>query len=346
MEAPDARRLSIETQEYLKQQAIRLRSQGKRISDISEYLGVHRNTVSEWWWEYQHYGEVVFTQQQRGRKVGDGRILDATAEETVVALMSEQFPEDYGIDSALWTARAVQALIEQSCGVKLPIRSVREYLRRWGYSVQKPLQRAYEQDCEALKQWLEVSYPAIVERVKQEGAAIEWGDESGLRSDEYGGRGYAPVGKTPEIRPSQRQRARLNFIASLSAQGRVQFMLYRCKLSGAVFIEFLKRLVKSHQQKVFWIVDRHPVHRQPAVREWLAQQAQKIELFYLPSYSPEANPVEYLNCDVKQAVHDKPPSRNPEQLQQRLLRQLRKLQKLPARIRKYFEHPSIAYAAL
>jgi transposase len=130
MDKPDARHLSIETQNYLRQQAIRLRQQGKRVNDISEYLGVHRNTVSEWWWENEHYGEVALYQLDRGRQVGDGRTLESEEEAAIQSAMQDHFPEDYGIDSALWTRRAVQALIEQVCGVKMPIRTVGEYLKR------------------------------------------------------------------------------------------------------------------------------------------------------------------------------------------------------------------------
>lgn len=346
MHTPDARHLTIETQEYLRQQAIRLCLQGKHLKDISEYLGVHRNTVSRWWWQYEHDGEAGLYQQARGRVVGEGRILSPADEEAVKAAMTGHFPEEHGIDSALWTRRAVQALIEAMCGVRLPIRTVGEYLKRWGYSPQKPKERAYEQDPVAVQEWLEETYPAIAERAEQEHARIEWGDESGLSSNDYGGRGYAPIGHTPEIRPSEKHRDRLNFIASLSAAGHVQFMLYTCSLTVNVFIQFLERLIRHQTQKLFWIVDRHPIHLNPKIPAWLAQHAEQIELFYLPSYSPQLNPTEYLNGDVKQGVHDKPPSRSMTQFKQRLMSHLRKLQKLPARIRSYFQHPAIAYAAL
>ena len=345
MDTPDARHLTIETQEYLRQQAIRLRLNGKRVKDISEYLGLHRNTVSDWWWQYEHQGESAFYQQSRGRVVGEGRILSPVDEAEVKAAMSGHFPEDYEIDSALWTRSAVQALIEQLCGVKLPIRTVGEYLKRWRYSPQKPTERAYEQDAAAVTEWLEETYPEIVERAQQEGATLEWGDESGLRSNEYGGRGYAPIGKTPEIHPSERKRERLNFIASVSNAGHVQFMVYSCNLTVEIFIKFLERLIHQRTKKLFWITDRHPIHLNPRVKKWLEQQAQQIEMFNLPAYSPQLNPTEYLNGDVKQGVHDKPPSRNLHQFKQRLMSQLRKLQKLPARVRSYFQHPSIAYAA-
>jgi transposase len=170
MDKPDARHLSIETQEYLRQQAMRLREQGKRICEISEYLGVHRSTITEWWWQYQHYGALALSQQPRGRQPGEGRILSPAEEIKLQAAMQAHFPQHYGIESALWTRRAVVALIQHLCGVKLPIRTVGEYLKRWGYTCQKPLQRAYEQDPAAVKTWLEQTYPAIVKQAKTQGA--------------------------------------------------------------------------------------------------------------------------------------------------------------------------------
>ena len=206
MDKPDARHLSIETQNYLRQQAIRLRIRGKRVCDISEYLGVHPNTVCEWWSEYIDEGESALYQQKRGRELGEGRTLSPDEETTVEAIIRGHSPEEYGIESALWTRKAVRTLIEQLCGVKMPIRTVGEYLKRWGYSPQKPLERAYEQDPKAVKQWLNETFPAIQRRAAAEGAEIQWGDESGLRSDDYGGRGYSLIGHTPEIRPSKRKR--------------------------------------------------------------------------------------------------------------------------------------------
>jgi transposase len=179
----DGRYLSIEVQEYLRQQAVRLRQAGKRFVDISEYLGVHRNTVSRWWQEYEEFGEEGLYQAVRGRQLGEHRSLSPEQERQVQQKLQAHFPEELGIDRALWTRAAVQALIEQACGVEMPIRTVGEYLRRWGYPPQRPLKRAYEQDPDAVEDWLEHTYPEIVQRAQQEGAEIAWGDESGLRSD-------------------------------------------------------------------------------------------------------------------------------------------------------------------
>lgn len=330
---------------YLRQQAIRLREQGKRIIDIAAYLGVHRNTIADWWKDYQRRGEAGLKQQQRGAKYGEGRTLSAEQESQIQERMREHFPDELGIDSALWTQRAVQTLIEQEYGIAMPIRTVGEYLKRWGYSPQKPLKRAYKQDPKAVEQWLDVTYPALVQQAASAGAEIAWGDESRLRSDAQVGRGYAPKGKTPTTNLSQRKRHRINFIASVSNQGLVRFMLYAGKLDSLVFITFLERLIAQQKRKLYWIVDNHPVHQAQTVQNWLAQHTEELELVFLPPYSPHLNPVEYLNGDVKHSVHSKAPSRSFERLRHRALCHLRKLQKLPARVRSYFRHREIAYAA-
>ena len=142
MNKPDARLLNPTTQDYLRQQAIRLREQGKRTGEIATYLGVHRTTVWEWWRQYQLLGEAAHFQQKRGHKLGGGRTLTLREEERLQQLIKEHFPDELDIDSGLWTRSAVQALIVWECGIKMPIRTVGEYLKRWGYTPQKPLKRA------------------------------------------------------------------------------------------------------------------------------------------------------------------------------------------------------------
>ena len=182
----------------------------------------------DWWWQYQQVGEAALEQQPRGNKLGEGRTLSPSEEALVQQQMREHFPDQLEIDSALWTRLAVQSLIKQVSGVLLPIRTVGEYLKRWGFTPQKPLKRADEQDPKVVEAWLKCEYPMIEQRSKQENAEIAWKDESGLRSNAQVGRGYAPVGETPEILLGS-QRASVNYIASISNQGKVRFMLYTQK---------------------------------------------------------------------------------------------------------------------
>ena len=342
---PDGRHLSIDTQNYLRQQAIGLRKVGKPVAEIAAYLGVHVSTISKWWRQYQEEGKAALVQKQRGRQLGERQRLSEAQQQQLKSAMLSGYPEDYGIESALWTRRAVQALIAQQCQISIPIRTVGDYLKRWGYSPQKPLKRAYEQDPDAVAHWLETVYPAIEARAKEEDAQIHWEDESGIRSDSQRGRSYAPIGQTPSALHSASQRKRVNYIASVSKNGMVRFMLYTGSFDGPLYLRFLKRLIDSSERKLFVIADRHPVHTRKLVQTWLAKHVDHIEVFYLPSYSPQLNPVESLNNDVKQQVHDKPPTMSVQQLKKRTAAALMRIQKLPERVSNYFKHPHISYAA-
>ena len=235
-------------------------------------------------------------------------------------------------------------LVSQETGVDLSIRSVGNYLAGWGFTPQKPTRRAYEQSPAKVEQWLKEDYPAIVEKAKSEDAEIYWGDETGIRSDSQHGRGYAPVGKTPVIRLNARRES-TNMISAINNQGKVRFQIYDGTMNGDRLIGFMKRLIKDAGRKVILILDNLRVHHAKVVKDWLEENAEKIEVFYLPSYSPELNPDEYLNCDLKAGVHGGKPARTRKALKSKVLSHMRMLQKKPGRVKKYFMHPCIQYAA-
>ena len=218
------------------------------------------------------------------------------------------------------------------------------YLKRWGFTPQKPLRKAYKQNPKAVKAWLKEEYPKIAKRAKKEQAQIHWGDETGLCNESYHGRSYAPRGETPAIKLHPKCE-RVNLISSVTNQGQVRFMVYKNKMNSQTLIKFMKRLIKDTDKKIFLILDNLKVHHSYIVKDWLKEHEDEIEIFFLPSYSPELNPDEYLNCDLKQGVHSGIPARTKTQLKQKAISHLRKLQKLPERVKKYFKHPKIAYAA-
>ena len=172
MSKRDGRHLSIETQNYLRQQAIRLRQQGRPVGEIADYLGVNKSVIGKWWRQYNVQGEAALVQQRRGRQLGSGQHLSDVQQAQLRNLIETGHPEDYGIESALWTRRAVQTLIAEQYKLQMPVRTVGDYLKRWGYSPQRPLKRAYEQDPDAVAQWLDEDYPAIKARAKAEAAEI------------------------------------------------------------------------------------------------------------------------------------------------------------------------------
>ena len=344
MENTDARKLKPEVQQELRKQAIRLRKSGMKQKQIAEILSVYPTTVSKWCRAYKKEGVKAIRAKKRGRPDGACRTLSAEQEKQIQKAIVDKDPNQLKLPFALWTRIAVQQLIKQLYAIEMPIRTVGEYLNRWGYTPQKPLRRAYEQNPKAVKKWLDEQYPTIVKRAKIEKAEIHWGDETGLCNDSQHGRSYAPRGKTPAIRlPAKRER--INLISSITNQGKVRFMLYRNTMSARTMIKFLKRLIKDVGQKIYLIVDNLSVHHSKVVKQWLEEHQDQITVFFLPSYSPELNPDEYLNCDLKAGVHSGVPARSRDKLAKKAISHLRMLQKKPERVQKYFKHPKIAYAA-
>jgi hypothetical protein len=260
-------------------------------------------------------------------------------------MIESKGPQELGIASALWTRQAVRDLIHQQFGIRLPIRTVGEYLRRWGLTPQKPVRKAYRQDPDEVAEWLDKTYPEIEKRAAQEGGEIHWGDETGVRSTCQHSRGYARPGQTPELKVPG-SRFSVNMISTITNQGKVRWMVYTGKMNAALFIVFLTRLIAGATKKVFLIVDHLSVHEAAAVNQWLADKTDRIEVFYLPKYAPERNADEYLNCDLKANINTDGLPKDRAELTGKLRRFMQKLGKLPARVASYFKNKYIAYAAV
>jgi transposase len=323
---------------------VKLRLGGMKLAEVAQVVGLARGTIISAKKAYETGGWKAVAVKPRGRSVGDGRTLNAEQEKAIRAMICDRTPDQLKLPYALWTRSAVGDLIHQQLGIKLPVRTVGHYLKRWGFTPQKPIRKAYEQRPAAVKKWLEEEYPAIAQRAKAEEAEIHWGDETGLRSDDVRGRSYAPKGQTPVVQVCS-NRESLSLISSVTNQGKVRWMVFGGALNAKILIRFLKRLIQSAQRKVFLILDNLRVHHAKVVREWLAKQEEHLEVFYLPSYSPELNPDECLNADLKQAVTSKAPARSKGQLKRVTVAHLRKLSKSPERIKSYFRHQPVRYAA-
>ncbi len=343
MDIIEVDKYSQEVQQRLRNQFIRLRKKGWKLEAISEAIGVCHSTVKNWSQDYEKGGSNALQIKIRGRKTGEKRTLTPGQESEIRKLIRDNCPEQLKMPFALWTRIAIRQLIKRMFSINMPIRTVGEYLKRWGYTPQKPLRRAYEQNPKAVQKWLEEEYPIIKARAKKEKAEIHWGDETGLRNDSQHGRSYSPRGKTPAMLiPAKRER--INLISTVTNQGKVRFMTYESTMNADMLIKFLKRLIKDAGKKVFLILDNLRVHHGKVVKEWIESHKDKIELFFLPAYSPELNPDEYLNCHLKAGVHSGIPARTSSQLKGKAISYLRKIQKYPGKVRNYFNHPKIAYA--
>ncbi|TCL52961.1 transposase, partial [Hydrogenispora ethanolica] len=226
----------------------------------------------------------------------------------------------------------------------IPIRTITDYLKRWGFTFQKPAKQAYEQRPEAVQKWLDEEYPAIKERAKHEKAEIYWGDETGIQNDAYQAKGFAPKGKTPIIKLNV-NKSRVNMISAISNRGLVRFMLYEDTMTAERLIQFMFRLIKDANRKVYLILDNLRTHHSKNVKQWLEKNKDKIEVFYLPSYSPELNPDEYLNGDLKRRVHSGIPARTLKDLKKKTRSFMKTLQRRSYHVKNYFKHDRVSYAA-
>jgi len=344
MDKRDARTLSPNQLDELRDRAIALWKKGYNRRKIAALLDVHYNSVGRWVAIYQIEGTGALRSAKRGRKKGTLRNLTEKQEKMIQRLIIDKTPDQLKMPFALWTRRAVCDLVEERCGLRLPERTCGEYLKRWGFTPQRPARRHYEQNSAAVQQWIKVEYPALVRRAKEEGSEIHWGDETGVRNEGQHGRGFAPVGKTPVVKISSK-RFSLNMISSITNQGKVRWMIYRDGFNAAIFIRFLSRLIKDAQRKVILVVDNLRVHHCKVVKQWVARHSKKIELAYLPSYSPEHNPDEYLNGDLKSSLSRKRSPRTQAEMEGNVKSHMRMLSKNPARVASLFEAAPVRYAA-
>jgi transposase len=344
MARSDRRKAGSETRIELRKQALMLRKEGRPLAEISSITGYAVTYLSTMLARWEQDPDAVVHVARGGRPVASGRALTLVDERRVQEWICKRCPDQLQLPFALWTRKAVQRVIGEKCGVKLSIRAVGEYLARWGYTPQKAQRRAYEQNDQAVYEWLAKRYVEIKHRAKLEKAEIYWVDETGLRSDESRHRGYAPRGQTPVIRIPARRKSQ-SLISAITNQGKVRFMVYDGALSTTLLINFMQRLVRDAGRKVFLILDNLGVHKARIVRAWLDDNKERIEVFYLPPYAPELNPDEYLNGDLKRAVHSDVPPKDSGELKRTVRKHLRAIQRSRSRVRSYFQHPKIRYAA-
>jgi transposase len=341
----DTRSLPAAAQAALRNRAVRAVLDGMTQAEAARVFRVHPNAVNRWIRRYREGGWAGLAEQRRGRRPGEQPALSHQQQQEVMALVRESTPDQLGLAGFLWTRDAVGELITRRDGLRLARTTVGGYLRGWGFSPQRPQRRALEQNPAAVRRWLEETYPAIRAQARREGGVVLWLDEMGVRSDAATGRSWAPVGQTPVINGTGK-RFRVNMISAISNAGMLRFRLFTGSFTGAAFIDFLRRLLRDCDgRRVHLIVDGHPVHRAKLVSAWVGRHAERIELHFLPGYSPELNPVELLNHDVKANAAGRRRPRSASELRDELHGYLRRRQRQPAVLVRFFDHPTTRYGA-
>jgi transposase len=341
----DSRSLNQSAQEILRVKAVNVIIAGKTQNEVADLFGVSLKAVNNWWRMYCQMGMSGLRMKSRRPKSADeGGKLKGWQCASIVRTILQKTPDQLSFGFMLWTRNAVTQLIWERFKVRLSKWTVGRLLKQWGMSPQKPVKKAYQQQPEVVKNWLDKEYPRIARKAAQEKAEILWGDEMGVRSDDQIGRTYGKIGQTPVVKVSG-QRFSCQMISTVSNRGNLRFMIFEGKFNAEVCITFLKRLIKDSKRKIFLILDGHPVHKSKKLKSWIAANSGKISLFVLPAYSPELNPDELLNQDVKTNAVRKKPAINKDELKKNLVGYLRGRQKRPDLVRRYFEAKHVRYAA-
>ncbi len=344
MKKRDARKISSEAQFEIRACAVRMVCvEGYGKLDAAMALGVTRQNVGKWVALYEDGGMAALELGRRGRRSGEQMKLAGWQCGTIVKLITDHTPDQLKLPFVLWTAAAVRDLIADMFNVMLPVRSMRRYLKRWGFTPQKPVRKATRQNPEHVRRWINEEYPAIAKRAKRRGAEIYWVDETGITNHANSQRGYARPGETPELKQEGATR-KINMISGVSNRGSVRFMCYTSSMTQAKFILFLGRLADSISGPVIVITDNLSVHHGKKVAAWLEDTERDIELEFIPGYSPELNPDEYLNRDLKKNVNSRKMPRTVSELKGNVMSFMRSIQKQTARVMNYFNSRHVEFA--
>jgi len=341
MKKLDGRRLSHEALEQIRINAVQRVEAGESPEVVIKSIGFQRVCIYRWLAAYRFGGIDAL----RAKKL-DGRPPMLSAEQLMklYTVIIREDPRQYQFPFALWTVSIVREVIAKVFGVRMSAVSVWRTLKKLGLTPQRPLRRAYQQDQDAVEAFVKVEYPKIQARAKRVGASIYWEDESAMRSDYHSGTTWAQKGKTPVVRTTG-ARFKVNMISAVDARGALRFMVSEQAFNGEVFIEFLRRLIAGRQKPVFLIVDGHPAHKAKKVKQFIAEHAALLELYYLPGYSPQLNPDEQVWNHVKHHTVGKMAITGPQQLKMAVQSALRRLARMPHIVRSFFEAPELRYAA-
>jgi transposase len=342
MEHLNLRTMDNKQLEAIRDQVVRMKKEGLKGREIERLTGVRANRVSEIWSRFKAQGTKSVKPATPGRKPGSCTLLTPAQEREIRGIIIDKTPDQMKLSFALWTRQAISDLAKRLYKIDISLRTVTNYLDRWGFTCQRPTKKAYSQNDVKVKSFMEQEYPAISKRAVVENAEIYWGDETGVSNQEYYLRGFSPKGVTPVMRTEARHE-KISMLSAITGRGTARFMIYDGAINQQRLIEFMRRLTKDAERKVYLILDNLRVHHGKIVQAWLDENKEKIEVFYLPSYSPELNPDEYLNNSLKIDVHSGLRPRTKKDLRHKTESFMRRMQRNAEKIQNLFQHPKLRY---
>lgn len=339
MKTQDGRKLGPKTMEEIRIRAVQRVQDGESPEVVIKALGFSRACIYNWLARYRAGGWHAL---RTGAKSGRPSKLDGSQMAWIYNTIRDKDPQQLKLPFALWTYEMVADVVKKYLGVKLSISSVSRLLRQLGFSPQKPLRRAYQKNPDAVDEWKNIVFPQIKKRAKKMGATIYFADESGVRSDYHSGKTWGVKGKTPVIE-STGARFSVNMITAISTRGQMRFMTTKETVHSQRICDFLKKLMHDNEGPVFVIWDGHPTHKSKQVKECIETFEGRLEIYFLPSYSPELNPAEQVWNNVKSHGTGRKAISGPDKFKAMITSRLKRLQKLPRIILGFFRHPECSY---
>lgn len=330
-----------DTLEEMRLLAVQRMNEGERAADVAASFGMHRSWAFKCRAAVRGPGKGLRALRST-KGTGRPRKLTPAQEQQVFRWINGKNPQQYGFDFGLWTRQIVQVLVLERFVVRLSLASIGAMLARLGLTAQKPLQRAYQRDPQAIELWQREAYPAIAKRARKEGAEIFFWDESGFRADSVHGKTWAKRGQTPVVnRPGQRQS--ISAASAVNSKGAFWFQTYQGALTGELFVQLLQKLMHRRKKAVHLVVDGLPAHKKAAVKQYVASTHGKLTLHFLPGYAPDLNPDELVWSHTKRTGVARRPLQKGEKLEERVNEQLQAVADNPSLVRSFFGHPSVAY---
>src|SRR6201998_163551 len=323
----DGRSFDHRTLEAIRLMAVERVRDGEQAAAVISSYGFSRTTIYKWLAAAAAPGVGVKALLSRPA-TGRPRTLSPRQEQQVFRWINGCDPRQYGLDFGLWTRSVVASLIERKFGMRLGVTAVGELLAKLGLTPQKPLQRAYQRDPEAIERWQRETFPAIARQAKASGGEVYFWDESGFRADAVHGKTWGLKGQTPVVeRPGQRQS--ISAASAVNSKGAFWYCTYQGGLTAELFVTLLKKMMRNRKRPVHLVVDGLPAHKTLLAQDFVASTNGRLTLYFLPGYAPELNPDELVWSYIKRTGVARNPLRKGEKLLDKVEAQLEEIRRLP-----------------
>ena len=342
----DVKRLPKAAREKLRAEAYTKYCDGKTAYSVARDLHVRVTTVYRWFERFKNSNEGTIIERKRGPETSPKAILTCKEREKLMSVVIGKTPEQLKFDFALWSSKAIQEYVQKTFGKMISRKTARRYMQKLGFTNRRPVCYAREQNPALVNEWLNKTYPAIKRKAAQNQATIMWADETTNMIGDGTRKGYSPRGRAPILRTPDKRKIRCNSISAISNRGEMEFMFFDGAMNTDLFKSFCEKLVFNKLHPIFLIVDNLRVHHAKHLKPWLEQMEQEkgFRIYYLPSYSPELNPDEYLNRDIKAHLAEKSIPKSEAKLKQAITRHLLSRKKSPQTIVNLFHKEEVRYA--